>query len=353
MANISQARGALLEEAILFLLEKVGYETINQHNSILDDSLRAGSSGLDVRGRGAWHQIDALASFRSSPAFMYPLRLMVEAKCYKASRPVGIEVARNSVGVLKDISENYFTMHGRGGISSQAPRFNYHAAIFSTSGYSSGATAYAVAHQIFLIQYENVPVIQPLIDAIMAFNDDCITNFGKKAISEVRDIYRSALHDRLYPISTLRYVTEEGREMIESSIIEAVWGINGSYFGMLQGRWPLHLLTATELPASAFTSDTVRCRVTGYESGNWKFTPSNTSSDSNDWFELQFSLPEDIAKMVSDNFGDREAVANIKQQHFSYIDLSGVIGGIRRNIRLELDREWISNYLESLNEIRN
>jgi hypothetical protein len=349
VANISQARGALLEEAILFLLEKVGYETIDKHTSIIDDSLRAGSSGLDVRGRGAWHQIDALASFRSSPAFMYPLRLMVEAKCYKASRPVGIEVARNSVGVLKDISENYFTMHSRGGVSSQAPRFNYHAAIFSTSGYTSGATAYAVAHQIFLIQYKNLPVIQPLIDAIMVFDDDCITNFGKKAISEVREIYRSALHDRAYPISTPRYVTEDGRLMIESSILDAVWAINGSYFGMLQGRWPLHLLTATELPASAFTSDTVMCRVMGSESGNWIFTPSNTSGDGDGWFELQFSLPEDIAKMVRDNFGDTEVVANIKQQHFSYIDLSGVIGGIKRNIRLELDREWISDYIESAN----
>lgn len=348
MANISQARGALLEEAILFLLEKVGYETIDERSTAIDDSLRAGSSGLDVRGRGAWHQIDALASFRSSPAFMYPLRLMVEAKCYQASRPVGIEVARNSVGVLKDISENYFTMHNRGGISSQAPRFNYHAAIFSTSGYTSGATAYAVAHQIFLIQYENVAVIQPLVDAIMAFDDDCVTSFGKMAISEVRKIYRSVLNDRIFPLGTPRYVTEQGREMIESSILDAVNCIRGSYFGMLQGRWPLHLLTATELPAGAFASDNISCRVTGYESGNWKFTPLSTSRESEEWFELQFSLPKDIAEMVRDNFGDREAVANLKQQYFSYIDLSGIIGGIRRNVRLELDREWISNYIESL-----
>jgi hypothetical protein len=353
VANISQARGAILEEAVLFLLEKVGYETIDQHSSILDDSLRAGNSGLDVRGRGAWHQIDALASFRSSPAFMYPLRLMVEAKCYQASRPVGIEVARNSVGVLKDISENYFTMYNRGGVSSQAPRFNYHAAIFSTSGYTSGAIAYAVAHQIFLIQYENIQVIQPLIDAIMDFDESCITNYGKRAIFEVRKIYRAALHDRAYPLSTPGFVTEEGRELIESSIVEAVSNIRGSYFGMLQGRWPLHLLTENELPASAFRSDNVRCRITGDESGNWKFTPLDARTDSENWFELQFSLPEDIARMVRDNFGDGQAVANIKQQYFSYIDLSGVIGGIKRNIRLELDQEWIATYIASINETRN
>lgn len=52
MANISQIRGALLEEAILFLLEKFGYITIEANPAIPDSSLRGGHSGLDVRGRG-------------------------------------------------------------------------------------------------------------------------------------------------------------------------------------------------------------------------------------------------------------------------------------------------------------
>ena len=42
---------------------------------------------------------------------------------------------------------------------------------------------------------------------------------------------------------------------------------------------------------------------------------------------------------------DAVAVANLKQQHFSYIDLTGIIGGIRRSIRLELDPEWIQRYV--------
>ena len=141
MANISQVRGALLEEAVLYLLEKFDYKTIEAYPGHGNETLRGGHSGLEVRGRGSWHQIDALAAFKSSPAFMYPLRLMVEAKCYQNHRTVGIEVVRNSVGVLKDISENYFTMPS-GGANVQIPRFNYHSAIFSTSGYTSGAIDY-------------------------------------------------------------------------------------------------------------------------------------------------------------------------------------------------------------------
>lgn len=352
MANISQIRGALLEEAILYLLEKVGYETIEVNPTIPDSGLRGGSSGLEVRGRGSWHQIDALASFITSPAFMYPLRLMVEAKCYQQNRPVGIEVARNSVGVLKDISENYFTLSNRQDSEIQVPRFNYHAAIFSTSGFTSGALEYAIAHQVFLIQYENVPVIQPLIDALMEFDENCVTEFGKRAISEVRRRYRNALKNRANDEDTLQYLTQEGVDLIENSLIDTISEVRGSYFGMLQGRWPLHLLTTNQLPPNAFETDIIQCRVIGDETGEWKFTPSRFQEGQEGWFELQFNLPEVIATLVSENRGDREAVANIKQQNFSYINLSGVIGGIRRSVRLELDREWIYRYIDRVRSRR-
>lgn len=347
MANISQVRGAILEEAVLYLLEKFGYKTIEAVPAHQDESIRGGHSGLEVRGRGSWHQIDALASFRSSPAFMYPLRLMVEAKCYQAHRTVGIEVVRNAVGVLKDISENYFSVPS-GGADVQVPRFNYHSAIFSTSGYTSGAIDYALAHQVFLIQYENVPVIRPLIDAIMQFDENCITRLGKRSISEVRKRYRSAIRDEMYEVDIQQFITHRGIELINGALANSLARIQGSYFGMLQGRWPLHLLTSTPVPPMAFISDAIRCRVTGYETGEWKFTPVEFQENQDGWFELEFNLPEGIANLVAKNWGDREAVANIKQQHFSYIDLSGQIGDIQRSVRLELDQEWINAYIRRL-----
>ncbi len=349
MANISQVRGALLEEAVLYLLDKFGYETIEASSAHRDESLRGGHSGFEVRGRGSWHQIDALASFRSSPAFMYPLRLMVEAKCYQKHRTVGIEVVRNAVGVLKDISENYFSVPS-GGADVQVSRFNYHSAIFSTSGYTSGAIDYALAHQVFLIQYENVPVIRPLIDAIMQFDENCITSVGKNSILEVRKRYRSAIRNQIYEVDMPEFISNHGIELINGALVDTLEKIRGSYFGMLHGRWPLHLLTSTPLPPEAFISDTVRCHVTGYETGEWKFTPAEFQENQNGWFELEFNLPEGIANLVAENWGDREAVANIKQQHFSYIDLSGIIGNIRRSVRLELDREWINAYIQRLRQ---
>lgn len=350
MANISQVRGALLEEAVLYLLGLFGYKTINVSPTNNDESLQAGSSGLEVRGRGAWHQIDALAAYSSSPAFMYPLRLMVEAKCYRDGRPVGIEVVRNAVGVLKDISENYFSVLSDGS-DVQVPRFNYHSAIFSTSGYTRGAIEYALAHQVFLIQYKNIPVIKPLIDSIMQFDENCITSLGKESISAVRNLYRKAINAQVYDTQMPQFVTDEGINLINVALVNKLKSIQGSYFGMLQGRWPMHLLTSTHLPPEAFESDIVSCKVTGYDTGEWKFTPRYAQKDSIGWFELEFNLPEGIAHLVNENWGDREAVANIKQEHFSYIDLSGIIGNIRRSVRLELDQDWINDYIRSLHNV--
>lgn len=349
MTTIAQIRGALLEEAVLFLLKKVGYDTYDpaalQPHQL--EYLRAGHSGLEVRGRGTWHQLDAFALWKYSPAFMYPLHLMVEAKCYASHRPVGVEVPRNSVGVLKDISENYFTYTGRQS-TFRGPRYNYTAAIFSTSGYTQGAVEYAVAHQVFLIQYENVPAIQPLIDSILTFDENCINLRGQRAIAVARSYYRRCLEidqsvDVANPPAEL---TERGQELLRGAASRACRAIRGSYFGMLQGQWPLHLLGHEPLPPDAFPHDVVDCRVHGDLSGVWRFVPSEVEPGHPAWFELEFSLPPLIAELVQTNWRDPIAVANIKQQHFSFIDLTGVIGGIRRSVRLQLDRNWIESYIQ-------
>ncbi|WP_420291524.1 hypothetical protein AB9075_07160 [Burkholderia thailandensis] len=347
MATITQFRGALLEEAVLFLLRKVGYAPYDPASLLPHHAsyMRSGRSGLEVRGRGTWHQLDAFALWQHSPAFMYPLHLVVEAKCYASHRPVGVEIPRNSVGVLKDISENYFT-YSRRGTTFQGPRYNYTSAIFSTSGFTQGAVEYAIAHQVFLIQYESVPAIQPLINAILNFDEGCINLRGLAAISAARSYYR----DRLVGLPDDEVgedkLTRRGRALLSGSISEACRSIGGSYFGMLQGQWPLHLLRRDPLPPAAFIEDTIQCEVHGNNLGEWSFSPIGVRRDSEGWFELEFSLPTSIAELVSDSWQDPVAVANIKQRHFSYIDLTGIIGGIRRSVRLELNHQWIEEYIQ-------
>ena len=333
----------MLEEAVLFLLKKVGYKIVRSPSDSIDSSdLQVNSSGLEVQGRGAWHQIDALAEQDQTPSFMFPLRLLVEAKCYPNQR-VGIPIVRNSVGVHKDISENYFTKHRTTGEQSSI-RFNYQSAIFSVSGYTKPAIDYAVAHQIFLIEYKGIPVIAPVIRAIEQLETESLTQRAIGDISGVRNKFRDVLEGQFSDEHLESHFTPQGVESIQ----EASRGLNnigGSYFGMLQGRWPLHLLTQNELPAGAFENDILQCRLQGNREGNWRFTPSSYERGDPNWFELQFFLPVELAEKMSSHWENREFVARTKSEHFSFIAMSGKIGGIWRNVKIQLDQEWLRHYL--------
>jgi hypothetical protein len=61
MARPGQIRGMLLEEAILHLLRKGGYRTVQNVGS--DMTLALSGAGICVKSRGGKHQIDAIADF--------------------------------------------------------------------------------------------------------------------------------------------------------------------------------------------------------------------------------------------------------------------------------------------------
>ena len=115
--NKQQAKGYLLEIVLSKLIEVNGYEVITESNIPCEPGVPHGEkeieskhNGLNVRGRGGYHQFDTLGTFKITPPFVYPLRLFVEAKCY-ASTKVGIDRVRMGVGILNDINTNYATVN--------------------------------------------------------------------------------------------------------------------------------------------------------------------------------------------------------------------------------------------------
>lgn len=182
--SLTSIRGALLEEAILYLLEEMGYSVIRTKNG--DPQLRDGSSGLEIQGRGMWHQVDALAVDPTSLPFAYPIRLIVEAKCYQ--KPVGIAVVRNLVGVLKDVSENFTSSANFNAVPLKNVRFNYVAAVFSTSGFTDGTIRYALAHQIFLIQYKHASLFVPINEKLLSI---CESDFIGRSYDQIKGSYKA------------------------------------------------------------------------------------------------------------------------------------------------------------------
>ncbi|WP_327235372.1 restriction endonuclease [Streptomyces sp. NBC_01317] len=146
-------RGYLLEEVLAWLLRSSGYELLSAADEEEKDPerrvLAQRNNGLAVRGRGAWHQADALGQFRYVPPFSLPVRLFVEAKF--TGRNVKLPTVRNGHGVVHDVNENVVTSIRGVGPSRPRTRYRYSYAIFSTSGFSRDAQEYALAHQISLV----------------------------------------------------------------------------------------------------------------------------------------------------------------------------------------------------------
>jgi hypothetical protein len=237
----------------------------------------------------------------------------------------------------------------------QVPRFNYHSAIFSTSGYTSGAQRYAIAHQIFLIQYERVSLLQPVIDGLLKLSAGHI----KKAISggEKARISRRLRNEIRRMLAANGDALQDGESALSragfrhvlEAIVQPLLGIRGSYFGMLQGKWPMHLLARNPLPEVAFEDrDEVACRVYGRESDRWSFSPVDAAEGDPRWFRLEFDIPDEVLAFVQAARTDPVALAQVKQANFSFLDLAGRIGSVHRQVRLRLDEDWLDAYLQRL-----
>lgn len=355
MASIGQVRGALLEEIVLFLLGKTGYRTIEAG----EEGTRQGTAGLEVEGRGEWHQIDALAEVGLTPPFMYPLRLIIEAKCQ--SERVDLPVVRNTVGVLKDIVENHFSNHRiaaswKNDVLHIQP-YNYHAAIFSASGYAETAQNYAFAHQIFLIQYKRIPLIRSLVDTLLLlrpqhFRGASISRkkprvqFDANALSRVRYAFRKFLRHESTTDVFSEFLDEEGVTVIMPLFLESLHKVGGSYYGIIRGKYPVHLLSENELPASLFqNTDSLPCHLRFKSASRcWFFCPAMHKGEDESYFELQFDMPEQIAELLDLVWDDPARRADTKETFVSHVDLTGKIAGITRHVRLELEREWLEQF---------
>lgn len=196
--NKTQAKGYLLEIVLSKLIEINGYELIRYANG---DDIRKLSNGLNVKGRGGFHQFDTLGKFKITPPFIYPLRLFVEAKFYsskkeKKAKKVGIDIVRAGIGILQDVNTNYSTVDMNKD-ELNIERYNYNYAVFSASGFTEPAQRLAIAHKIHLIdlsghEYKRILyLIKDIVDLYFNYfpngDSDAFGNFKKEFTSLLFD----------------------------------------------------------------------------------------------------------------------------------------------------------------------
>jgi len=328
LVSLPQIRGAILEEIVLRLLENAGYRILNESDG---EEIRNGRNGLELQGRGEWHQVDALVTHDFTPSFIYPIRLIVEAKAYK--RPVGIAVIRNAVGVLKDVNENYFSYFPIPEL--KLKRFNYAYAVFSLSGFTRNAQRYAIAHQIFLIQYHFNPLFEEIRRLLFQIDWEVLRR--ELEITELRNVLRDYFSGRASEEKLRWFFVGDGISLINRIKIE-LDKIKGSYFGLLNGEYPIHLVS--EKPLTGIKEDQIYVRVYIAEA---RYVYLKFGGN-----VLYFELPDAIAEVFSKVWEDKMKVAITKMRYINYIALTGKIDGIRRSLILRLDRDWLNDYINSL-----
>ncbi len=353
MTKIPQIHGALLEEIVLILLTQAGYRQI----VVGEEGTSPGVAGLEVEGRGSPHQIDALVTPIHSHSFIYPIRLIVEAKC--ENRAVGVGIIRSLVGTLLDLNQYFIRTDRRDGDALFMQRFNYHAAIFAANGFSERAERYALAHQIFMIDYTNTSLLRPVIDALLSLELPDFTHEEEVdprfAMNELRERFRQAIatNGDIPPDSVF---SERGLAKIRETLLPALGELRGSYYGMIQGIYPVHLISRQRIsPDLILRRGAIPCEIrVSNDNLTWAFEPSGVQPLSPDFFHLEFSLPDAIAETLRSRAreaGDRVPewlqVANLKRDFLRYIDISALVGDRMVGFRLLLDEDWLDRYVQS------
>jgi len=323
--NINNARGVLFEEIVKMLLKKNDYEDFNADGEQVDSKGR-------VRGRGEWHQIDALGRWSFTIPFVYPIRLLCEAKCL--DKPVGLPVVRNFVGVLKDVLENYFVEdHQDINKMMLSKRYTDCGAIFSVSGFTNEAQRYAYAQNIFLVSYENNPIIDEFKKSVEGITQSI--ELRKINKGELLMWFKEALTGN-YQRNLSKYVID--KENLESNLKKlrnSLDNISTSVVGIASGVYPIHLLSRNKIPKDFFIrTDDAYFRVTYYrtELGGHYFEifPSDMPQT-----KFYFTIPEVILSKY------RDSMKRFKLEFLEWIDVPVKLDHIRRILRFKLDKEWL------------
>jgi hypothetical protein len=350
MATIYAIKAMLLEEVLLNLLKDSGYKTVNDTKR--DDTLNNGHSGIEVKGRGWNHQIDAIADFVISPPFSYPIRLLLEAKFYQKN--IGIDIIRNAVGVRKDVEE-FWVSNSTEKIAK--PRYHYQYAIFTSSKFTFPAQQYAFAQDIYLIKLENNRYFLPVIEAIEALSYEDFKGESNKKIeninlSEFRKKFRKSLNERDESILT-RYSTnkEFNQEKLNNIFNESI-SLNHSYLGMLSNRFPIFLTPSPTFNINTLIeNDTIRIC---WDDEYWYIVKDTVSCRNlrDEDILFSFDLPEDIFKLYEENnmLSLKNAI-NLKEEFMSNIKIifKNQNQSIFSSIELKLDRGWLEDIKSRLN----
>jgi hypothetical protein len=326
----------LLEEALLNLLRSAGYKTVEGVGD--DPTLQEGSAGLEVKGRGTYHQIDAIADFEVQHPFGNPNRLLIEAKCFSPREKVGLPIVREAVGVLKDVSEFWFI-----GVDQEVPkqRYHYQYAIFSATGYTPQAERYAFAQDIYLIPLAESLYFRPVTEAIRGVS--ALPRYTREGdlplnLREARAAVREALRRAAGGLKRENGGLVETVTALDPFLI-ASRATRFALLAILGERFPVFLIPSPNVREQGI-QDSYRIRIFRDDRDiTWYLRNADTNVPL-----FSFDLPPKLFQMYADQGMLRtERALDLKANEMAVFRALFVRGGEIRVIRFTLDLPWVED----------
>jgi hypothetical protein len=329
--NLSQraknrVKGALFEAQVRYLLGKSGYRSIEPDGRSMKED--------KIRGRGGWHQIDAFGYYSYGVPCVYPIRIICEAKNYEGK--VGLPVIRNFVGAFKDIAENYF-VERLGNVANYllTKRYTDAGVVFSARGFTLQAQDYAYAQGVFLVSYEDNPLLTPLLGVMENLINSINVDIAARQILVFKNWIYGKMERHRETVQGDDLFATERFQPIFAEYAELLHSIRTSYLGTASGVYPVHLLSRSEIPWFLFEeTDETTCRIYYHEETEncLEIVPNNAKE-----FKLYLSIPKEIIA----NYRDRIRMLDFKKKFFDYIDVPTQRNEIKRVLTFRLDTEWI------------
>ena len=327
----SQAKGYLLEIVLAKLLKVNGYDLVTSS----DNEIRfLETNGLNVKGRGGYHQFDSLGTFRITPPFVYPIRLFLEAKFYTNNK-VGIDRIRMGIGILQDVNTNYSTVD----MTSQElklPKYNYNYALFSTSGFTDDAQRLAIAHKVYLMDLSSGyyswirDFINQVVDKLFADHNITDDHISSDIFNDYKENFSREINN-LRDSQLDRWIVFENQRSVVDEFVNQMQNAGSMYIASTKSTQIIALIPNDDekfrksLRRNPHQEVTITWNET--ERNVWIINPTEYDNDTN--YELTFQLPFVIREYIFNNSVNQyKSAYDEKGRSFGMLSFIAYLDGI-------------------------
>jgi hypothetical protein len=346
--EVATLRGYILEEVLSYLIRTAGYKLLVDSRQD-PKNLRPGSAGLEVRGKGGWHQADVLGQLEMVPAFTYPFRLFTEAKHHREK--VHMPIIRNAVGIVTDVNQAPLPIKEEVNLP-YSPAYHYVYAIFSASGFDPDAVRMATSYCISVVDLsmdEYRQLLEAIDAAAQTIHNQVAQNEG--LVKDIRYSLRRSLHTypeevRIEPPNHRDGNYYQELEEMLSELVREVERYDRLYVGTVNAPFIIVLKSDDPNKFEKFalkhkdTSHKVKINWSSAidDGRTWFITPVGASS--REKYTLSFKLPNELSSWIFElEKNKQEKAMQAKMEYFSSINVYIKGKGLDHIAKLEFDAE--------------